>query len=184
MKRIIKYSAVLATVACLSLALSCSGGRKKAEDRPAVEKPEGRPGRTPGQDGREGRDRKQWEQKFKSERIAFLTDAIGLTPEEAQAFWPVYNQADKERGESFRAMQASYNALKEAVDNGKSEEETAPLLEKYVQAQKAVQQINEKYFPQYKQILGIEKTARLYMGEEAFRRSQIRRMNSGRRDRN
>jgi len=31
------------------------------------------------------------EQEFKSQKIAFFTDKIGLTPEEAQIFWPVYN---------------------------------------------------------------------------------------------
>ena len=34
-----------------------------------------------------------WKEKIQSEKIAFLTTEIGLTPEEAQAFWPVYNQA-------------------------------------------------------------------------------------------
>ncbi|PLX10653.1 MAG: hypothetical protein C0597_16455, partial [Marinilabiliales bacterium] len=31
------------------------------------------------------------EQKLKSQNIAFFTDKIGLTPKEAQIFWPIYN---------------------------------------------------------------------------------------------
>ena len=31
------------------------------------------------------------EQEIKSQKIAFFTDKIGLTPEEAQTFWPIYN---------------------------------------------------------------------------------------------
>ena len=28
---------------------------------------------------------------IKSQKIAFFTDKIGLSPEEAQVFWPIYN---------------------------------------------------------------------------------------------
>ena len=38
-----------------------------------------------------------WKEKIMSEKIAFLTMEMGITPEEAQVFWPVYNQVDKER---------------------------------------------------------------------------------------
>ncbi|MCK5170615.1 MAG: hypothetical protein KAQ75_12115, partial [Bacteroidales bacterium] len=31
------------------------------------------------------------QQEIKSQKIAFFTDKIGLTPEEAQIFWPIYN---------------------------------------------------------------------------------------------
>lgn len=36
-------------------------------------------------------------EKFKSQKIAFLTEKMNLTPQEAQHFWPVYNQFEKER---------------------------------------------------------------------------------------
>jgi len=34
---------------------------------------------------------------IKTKKIAFLTEAIGLTSQEAQKFWPVYNELEKER---------------------------------------------------------------------------------------
>ena len=43
------------------------------------------------QDGKGKRD-ESWKEKMRSEKIAFLTNEISLTPEEAQLFWPVYNQ--------------------------------------------------------------------------------------------
>ena len=33
--------------------------------------------------------------KFKTEKVAFITTQIDLTVEEAQAFWPIYNEYDK-----------------------------------------------------------------------------------------
>ena len=51
-----------------------------------------------------------------SEKIAFLTTAIGLTPGEAQAFWPVYNQMWEERGKAQFNVMKAYKALEAAVD--------------------------------------------------------------------
>jgi len=36
-------------------------------------------------------------EKFKSQKIAFLTEKMNLSPKEAQNFWPVYNQYEKDR---------------------------------------------------------------------------------------
>ena len=52
-----------------------------------------------------------WKQKMMSEKIAFLTVELNLTPEEAQAFWPVYNQVcaefDTTMEEIFKADRKS-----------------------------------------------------------------------------
>ena len=31
-------------------------------------------------------------EKFKAEKIAYITNALSLTPKEAEVFWPVYNE--------------------------------------------------------------------------------------------
>lgn len=120
---------------------------------------------------------KGWQERLKSEKIAFLTDAMELTPSEAERFWPVYNKAEKERNESFRVALESYFALKNAVDNGKGEKEVSALLDKYIQSQKASNGIDEKYVDLYKKIISGEKVAKLYIAEEEFRRQQIHRLN-------
>lgn len=38
-----------------------------------------------------------WMQKIRAEKIAFLTTKLSLTPEEAQNFWPVYNEFEEKR---------------------------------------------------------------------------------------
>jgi len=37
--------------------------------------------------------------KFQSMKVAYMSEKISLTPKEAQAFWPVYNEFDKKRYE-------------------------------------------------------------------------------------
>lgn len=46
-----------------------------------------------------------WKEKVMSEKIGFITGRLQLTPEEAQAFWPVYNKINKQKEEAFRKQQ-------------------------------------------------------------------------------
>ena len=58
-------------------------------------------------------------ERIRSEHIAYLTAELELSPEEAQAFWPVYNQAaDKQRAQHCE-VSAAKKALKAAVKEGK-----------------------------------------------------------------
>ena len=44
----------------------------------------------------------QMKERLQAEHIAFLTEKLELTPEEAQVFWPVYNKAKAEQKERDR----------------------------------------------------------------------------------
>ena len=52
-----------------------------------------------------------WMARMRSEKIAFLTSEIGLTPEEAQAFWPIYNKAEAESSAAFVKYVAQYKKI-------------------------------------------------------------------------
>ena len=43
-----------------------------------------------------------WKKKMMSEKVAFFTVELDLTPEEAQLFWPVYNKMEKARDEAHK----------------------------------------------------------------------------------
>lgn len=117
-----------------------------------------------------------WKQRIMSEKIAFLTMEMGITPEEAQAFWPVYNQVDKERDEAVRKVFQSFKALEDAVSAGKSEKEISKLLDAYQDALKQQANIESQASAKYEKVLSVKKLAKLYVGEEKFRRLQVRRL--------
>ena len=54
---------------------------------------------------------KQWQERLESEKIAFLTNEMSLTPKEAQSFWPLYNQAQKEQREAIEASMKAFGEL-------------------------------------------------------------------------
>ena len=120
-----------------------------------------------------------WKEKLMAEKIAFLTLEIGLTPEEAQVFWPVYNQVEKEKDEAMFSMIKAHKEMLKAIEEKKSEKDIAVLLDKYLEAQKKLNEIENGIAARYKAVLPVEKVARLYVAEENFRRQQIRKLHGG-----
>ena len=63
-----------------------------------------------------GQDKKQAKrsanEKLEAARIALITDRLSLTPEQAQVFWPVYNQYAEER----RQVQRQFREQRRGMD--------------------------------------------------------------------
>lgn len=159
----------IATIIALAAALMISSGLS-AQDRQG--KPQGpRPGRNA-----------EWQDKVKAEKIAFLTTEMELTPEEAQIFWPVYNQAEKEKWNALKTTREAFKALSDAMNEEKGEKEISECLKKYLKASKSSGEIDAEYMDEYLKILPAKKVAKLYLGEEKFRKVQFQHMQGQRMD--
>ena len=121
-----------------------------------------------------------WKEKMMSERVAFLTLEMNLTPEEAQVFWPVYNQINGEKDEAIHNVFKAYRALEEAIKTEKSEKEISRLLDAYLSAKVAQSEFEKKADEQFRKVLPVSKVAKLYLGEEKFRRQHIRKLHEKR----
>ena len=128
-----------------------------------------------GQNNNMGDFARQWQERIESEKIAFLTNEMSLTPKEAQTFWPIYNQAQKEQREAIEASMKAFGELDKALRDGKTGNEGNALLEKYTKAIDN-QDVSSKYLKEYLKVLPAEKVAKLFLGEEKFRQSQINRL--------
>ena len=117
-----------------------------------------------------------WKEKLMSEKVAFLTMELDLTPEEAQAFWPVYNKVRKEIDSAMHGVMKSHKDLSEAVEANKSKKEIEPLLDKHMQAKAQQDKIEQDAVESYKSVLPVEKVAKLYVAEEKFRRQYIHKL--------
>ena len=117
-----------------------------------------------------------WKQKMQSEKIAFLTSEIGLTPEEAQNFWPVYNEVNKEKDEAMKEVFKAYSELESAIKEGKTEKEINNLLDKYLDSKKAQKEVDAKAAEKYRKVLKGDKVAKVFIAEENFRRHHIRNL--------
>ena len=111
-------------------------------------------------------------ERVESMKIGFLTSQLELTPEEAQAFWPVYNKYSEELETLRKNRRESMAEARKGID-----ELTDKELEKMVDSELAFRQaeldILKKYHPQFKQVLPLKKVAKLYRAEEEFKRKLL-----------
>lgn len=117
---------------------------------------------------------KQDFEKIRAEKVAFITSEVGLTAEEAQAFWPIYNEVEQQQKGLMMAERKAYMALTKALNEGQGD--TAALLDAYLKAKSANQNLQLAAADKYRKILSVEKVARFYTCDEKFRRQQIGRL--------
>ena len=124
------------------------------------------------QDQKRGND---WRERVRAEQVAFITSELDLTETEAQAFWPVYNDVQKQRRQAFQATGEAFKALTEGLDGNNA----ATLLDKYLDAKKAGEKVEADAVARYKKVLPVSKVAKLLLAEEKFRQNQIHRLGQG-----
>jgi hypothetical protein len=127
------------------------------------------------QDKQEKKNGHDWRERVRAEQVAFITNELDLSESEAQAFWPVYNEIQKQRREAFKAVGQAFAALQE----GAEEKDAAKLLDQYLAAKKAGEKIEADAVARYKKVLPVSKVAKLILAEEKFRQNQIHRLGQG-----
>lgn len=107
-------------------------------------------------------------ERFKSQKIAFITEKLNLTPKEAQAFWPVYNQFESERME----IQQRRRELEEKTRNENvrmSDQEIVKTTRTIAVSFKREAELMENYNEKFLKILPPQKVLLLYRAENQFR---------------
>ena len=106
-------------------------------------------------------------EKVEAMRIAFITQKLDLSPEEAQKFWPVYNEFHKKRDEMMKKKREDKKGMRENIDSLSDKQ-----VEALVDAEMAFRQKNldleKEYHGKFKSVLPIKKVAKLYRAEEQF----------------
>ncbi len=115
-------------------------------------------------------------------KIGFLTKRLDLTPEEAQKFWPVYNQFSdklqdirKKRREDFRDAKQKFEDL--------SDKEMEQAVDTDMANRQKELDIQKEYHAKFKAVLPIKKVARLYAAEEQFKMELLNKLRDRERER-
>lgn len=121
---------------------------------------------------------RQKKEKVDAMKAAFITQELELTPEEAQKFWPVFNEMDK-KIEAYRLKDVEQHM--KMREEGKtledlSDDEVNKMMIERFNDEAAILEIKKAYHEKYLKILGTKRTARLYMAERKFQRELMRKM--------
>ena len=108
-------------------------------------------------------------QKFESMKIAHLTDALELTPEEAEKFWPVYNKWNDQK----KALRQGNRPAKKVEDMTQEEAET--FIQNTIASRRQASELDAAMQEDLKGILSATKRMKLIKAEENFHQSMVKR---------
>ncbi|MBG8553797.1 hypothetical protein [Hymenobacter guriensis] len=110
--------------------------------------------------------------QLESAKIAFLTDKLALTPEQAQRFWPVYNEySDKRRDLNRRLRQLR-------TDNPESltDQQLRDNLRQALALRQQEVDLEKDYFERFQKVISIRQTASLFVAERQFTKQVLQRV--------
>ena len=108
-------------------------------------------------------------------KVAYLTNKMDLSPEEAQVFWPVYNQYRDEMDAHRLEGREKYKKFKETQADLTDEELMKQMEYKFDHEREAIA-IEERYFNQFTEILSPQKVLTMLEAEQGFKRELLKRV--------
>ena len=115
---------------------------------------------------------KEARERMKAHKIAYITEKLDLTPEEAQVFWPVYNELETKLHEIREANRPDKKKDPESMTDAEVEE---MVIQRFEFKQKELN-LEKEYHEKYKQVLPTKKVAALYKAEQSFRRELLKKL--------
>lgn len=106
---------------------------------------------------------------IEAQRIAFITQKLELTPDEAKVFWPVYNEYDVKRHELKKSFKNGDDFNKQGMDKLTEAEASQILDNQIIEAQKFLD-LRKEYHAKFKSVLPAVKVLKLYDAEREFQK--------------
>ena len=116
--------------------------------------------------------------RIKALKIAFISEELALTTDEAEKFWPIYNAFEDKQFELQHEKMKSYMNRIE-TDMGKiSEKEASQLLVQMENTEDELYQLRKKYNQNLKLVLSAQKIVKLHKVEVQFRKDLLKQFRS------
>jgi hypothetical protein len=111
--------------------------------------------------------------KLQAARIALITERLGLTPEQAQQFWPIYNEYAEQR----RQIQQEFRDTRKGLDLNKlTEEQSRALIKARMDGKQRQLNLETKYSDRLMDVINTRQLMALKKAEDDFRAMIIRRI--------
>lgn len=121
--------------------------------------------------------KRQGGKRMEAQKVAFITNYIDLSPEEAETFWPTYKQFQKDKVQ----INKKYKLQKRLADMNEEELEEQILLD--FQKDQEQLDLKKEYFKKMKEVLPIRKIAMLRVAEREFRNTVLETIKERRKER-
>jgi hypothetical protein len=114
------------------------------------------------------------QEKIKAQKIAFITDKLELTSEEAQLFWPIYNEfeakVEKIKSEDLRPLK------KEMRQGNVTDKRAGEILERLTEAETEMHNAKLELVEDLKTVISAKKIIMLKVAEDQFNQKLLDRL--------
>lgn len=107
-------------------------------------------------------------EKIEAYRIAFFTRRLNLTPQEAQRFWPVYNEFQAKKNQ-IQLEKVRLNRNFNQNELNMSEKEMTEAGDRFIALEVQGANLVQEYHLKFKEILSPVKVLRLYQAENQYK---------------
>ena len=120
---------------------------------------------------------KEKQEKLKALKVAYITEQLELTTDEAQKFWPIYNDYQEKQ---FDLRHEKMRTILGKLDVGNieklSEKEASALLSQMQGVEETLFTLQKKYIKDLQSILSDKKIMKLKKAEGDFNRHLLKQM--------
>ena len=120
------------------------------------------------QDGRKGQRLAQLE----NAKIAFITNRVVLTQDQAQKFWPLYNEFSTRR----RDLNRNSRLLRREVTDGMSDQQIRDNFNQSFALRQQELSLEKEYFDKFQKVISLRQVAQLFLAERDFTKEVIKRV--------
>ena len=126
------------------------------------------------QQNRRGEMREKMQEKVKAQKIAFITTELDLSVEEAQQFWPIYNDNEAKK-EGLKSKYSKPNP-------NMSESEAIGFLEDHIKMKQEEIDLQRAYINKLQGVIAADKIVTLLHVEQRFKEELMRKLKQKMRD--
>ena len=117
---------------------------------------------------------KEKKEKIKAIKIAYITNELSLTPDEATKFWPLFNAFEDKQNEIKKQKLKGYlDRTNDDVIDKLSEKEAGTLLAQMESTEDELYQLKKKFVANLKGVISPIKILKLKKAEEGFNRKLL-----------
>lgn len=127
----------------------------------------------------QGDDKEDRDDKIERLKIAFITQKLDLTSEEAEKFWPIYNEMEKKIKELRKANRSIDKELYDNYDK-LSDEDAKKKLNTIFENETKETTIRKEYAEKIAKVIGSKRTLKLLSLEHEFRRELLETLRENR----
>ena len=111
-------------------------------------------------------------EKIDAARTAYLTDKMNLNAEQAQRFWPLYNEYDAKR----RDLRRQGRPFKGKEISSLTDAQLKDQLDKMWEIRQKELELDKTYAEKFQKVISVRQLAALYQGEREFTRVLLKKL--------